>query len=225
MLGPWCQFASLSRGSGCLPSPYESQEICHQHNRARGSARWLSLVEVVNSSWLCHQHLGCQGHWCQPCSWAFCGEQHLHLNDGDSSLRSQLSGWGRGSLIPSPVGQRPYQVAAAPPPHTHTQLPLRAKVKKTQNSDGPAVSLSWPHPTRWLHSCRLVPPLSLYSSLLCPGKVDSSSQRGLGEDGPGHSIFTRSLTEACSPACSPLWSSRRLSLMSIHYRDNATVES
>lgn len=180
MLGPWCQLTSLSRGPGCLPSPYESQEIYHQHNRARGSARWLSIVEVVNSSQLCHQRLGCQGHWCQPCSWAFCGEQHLHLNDGDSSLRSQLSGWGRGSPIPSRVGPGALSNGcSSPPPPTHTppQLPLQAKVKKTQNSDGPAVSLSWPHPTRWLHSCRLVPPLSLYSSLLCTGKVDSSSQK------------------------------------------------
>lgn len=131
MLGPWCQLASLSRGSGCLPSPYESQEICHQYNRTRGSARWLSLVEVVNSSWLCHQHLGCQGHWCQPCSWAFCGEQHLHLNDGDSSLRSQLSCWGRGSLIPSPVGQGPYQVAAAPPHMHSSHSGLGSRKRKT----------------------------------------------------------------------------------------------
>ena len=43
--------------------------------------------------------------------------------------------------------------------------------------------------------------------------------------GPRHSVVTRSLTEACSPAYYPLWSSRDLSLMSIYYRDSATVES
>lgn len=150
----------------------------------RGSARWLSLAEVVNPSWLGHQHLGCQGHWCQPCSWAFCGERHLHLNDGDSSLRSQLSGWGGGSLIPSPGGQGPYQVAAAP----HT-APTPAQVKKMQNSGGPAVSLSLslPHPTRWLHSCRLAPSLSGYSSLLYPGKGGQLKSEVRVRVGPCHS--------------------------------------
>lgn len=222
MLGPWCQLASLSRGSGCLPSPYESQEICHQYNRARGSARWLSLVEVVNSSWLCHQHLGCQGHWCQPCSWAFCGEQHLHLNDGDSSLRSQLSCWGRGSLIPSPVGQGPYQVAAAPP-HTHSSHSgLGSRKRKTVMDQLYPYHGPTPHggctAAGWCHPCLSTVPF-------CALARWTAQVRGLGEDGPCHSIFTRSLTEVCPPTCYPLWSSRHLSLMSIYYRDNATVES
>lgn len=111
-----------------------------------------------------------RGTGASPAAGPSVGEQHLHLNDGDSSLRNQLSSWGRGSPIPSPVG---WGRAGGPvkwlqlPTHPHSSHSWLG-MRKCKTVIGPAVSLSLPHPTPWLHSCRLAPSLAVYSSLLYP---------------------------------------------------------
>lgn len=114
------------------------------------------------------------------------GEQHLHLNDGDSSLRSQLSSWGRGSLNPSLVDWEGSEGGSVKWLQLPTPLTLTARDKEIQNSDQTICIPTTAHPTPWPHSCRLALFLSVYSSLLYPDGRGGQlrSDRGQGEDDP-----------------------------------------
>lgn len=101
------------------------------------------------------------------------------------------------------------------PHHSHSWLGTR----KRKTVIGPSVSLSLPYPTPWLHSCRLAPALSVYSSLLYPGgrggQLRSEVRVRTGPDITVTSSFTRLLRLVITYD----HLGRSLSLMSLHYRE------